>query len=265
MVIAVSLAATSAQAASASRTFSVGDSRFGGTATLKFNDSATSNKYTATVSAQADGRVLYATLPLASGDASLEIREPSNCRAFGSLKLRGNTVATWNRSFIGSAGFTTAPFVDKQIGGQTQFGIGPVTLTFRAEARTQIYAKGSASVSFSPITQRPVVRGSFGPVMDTTASGSGSVSAGGASASVEGNLRLIGDSLTGDVTFAPQRKGHPIVSYAATATTQSTDGTIQGVVRIPVPFFGTQTYRQTLYEYHGGPSSFTLISGSRQL
>ena len=66
---------------------SVGDHRFGADLSYDFVDWGWPTRYKAQFTARADGYVLDLKVPLASGEADLDITYPSTCHASGFVKL----------------------------------------------------------------------------------------------------------------------------------------------------------------------------------
>ena len=250
--------------ADASRAFSWGDQRFGADGSYDYVDWANGDWFKGSFRARADVTVLGKRLPAGAGEVNVEVRRPSNCRTTGFVKLGGSTVASWDRSFTGSTTFTTPPFWQTQIGGQATFPIGPVSLTIKANAEVKAYVRGSVGVTYSSSTGRPIVSTSAGPAMDAAASAAAELDAWLASAGVEAALTLTGYGINGNLTYMPRSSGNPTVAYSVTANTQSTDGTIKGYVKVGRGFL-SKKWSKTFFEYHGGPSSTTITSGSRQL
>src|SRR6185503_3260772 len=98
---------------------------------LSFNDYVSGDMYRATVAGRADGKVLSVTLPLASGTSSLEIRRPSNCHAYGTIKAGPFTVTSWDTSFSGNKVFTTPRITATLVGGGTRIWLGPLPVSLK--------------------------------------------------------------------------------------------------------------------------------------
>jgi hypothetical protein len=217
------------------------------------------------VAGRADGKVLSVTLPLASGTSSLEIRRPSNCHAYGTIKAGPFTVTSWDTSFSGSKVFTTPRITATLVGGETRVWVGPLPISLKLGVKAGIYAKGTVTVSLAP-NGLPVVRGIAGPVVDAAATGSAGVDVLFAGVDVTGSLSLIGVGMTGDITYStPGPTFSPIVSYRATADLYSLAGLIKLCAWVDPPFVSRSEWCKTLYSYHGVHSSYLIASGSRRL
>jgi hypothetical protein len=174
-------------------------------------------------------------------------------------------VTTWNKSFSASTNFSTPRFFKAVAGGSTRVWMGPVPVTFKSMAKVSIHAQGSVNVSaLFPLGLR-VVRGTFGPDMDATATVSGGVGMAFAGVGVSGSIKLIDLDLTANVTYTNQIGRNPFVSYCATTVVESTDGAIRACAWFDPPLLPRVESCRTLYDFHGARSSFVVACGSRQL
>jgi hypothetical protein len=261
----LSFAAPSAQAITGSKSASVGNSVFGATAIASFSDAVIGDSYRATFSGRVDGKVLTKSLSIASGTSSLQVQRPSKCRAYGSLKLAGITLASWDKSFTSSTSFATGPLFKTLVGGSTRVWVGPVPVTIKAGARAGISAQGSVTVSVSPITGTPIVHGTIGPAVDVAATASAGVSLAFAGVEVNGSLTLIGAGITGDINYAPTIAGCINVTGRASVDVRSTQGAIKVCAWVDPPFVSRSEWCKTVYEYAGGHNSYTFASFSRSI
>lgn len=250
--------------ADANKLVSVGDKTFGADITYVFTDKATKDKYEARFDANANGYVLKKKLNLASGEATLDVQQPSKCHTTGYVKMGGSTLAKWDKSFTGTTTFTTAPFYQAQAGGQAKYGVGPINLTLKAKVEAKAYVRGTVGVSYSSSTRRPMIHASVGPAMDAAGTGSVSADAVVVEIGVKAELKLTGYGLNGNLDYVPRSTGNPTVAYSITADTVSTDGYIQGWVKLDY-LIGSKTWKKTFAEYHAGPTSYVLAQGKRQL
>lgn len=264
MVAAMGTFGTAVIRADANKLVSVGDQTFGADITYVFTDKATKDKYEARFDANANGYVLKKKLNLASGEATLDVQQPSKCRTTGYVKMGGATLTTWDKSFTGTTTFTTAPFYQTQMGGQAKYGVGPINLTLKAKAEAKAYVRGTVGVTYSSSTRRPIVRASIGPAMDAVATGSVSADAVVVEIGVKAELKLTGYGLNANLDYVPRSTGNPTVAYSITADTVATDGYIQGWVKLDY-LVGSKTWKKTFAEYHAGPTSYVLAQGKRQL
>lgn len=258
------IAATSSVFADAEKLFSVGDNRFGADGQYTFKDRVTNDFYEGTFNAVANGYVLGKRLTIGSGESYISVKRPSQCTATGNLKIAGATLARWNRSFNGSTTWSTPPFIQWQAGGEARFSIGPASLKLKAGAEMKVYARGAAEVRWSPTSRQPIIKAEAGPALDAAATGTAELDAIIASAGLEAKLQITGYGLTGKLEYMPRQNGNPTVSYAITADTVSTDGTIKGWIKIGRGWL-SKKWNKTFAEYHAGSSSAVIAQGRRQL
>jgi hypothetical protein len=259
----VLVAAASPAMADGSLTKTFGNEWFGGTINASYVDRLTATTYNANATGDAYATVLKTPINVAKGAVSVEVTKPNLCRAKADLKVAGKTLLTLDKTFRDTATFTTPPFYSKEVGGKWKYSIGPASLTMKAYADIQIYARGSVSVGWHP-SHPPVVDIRFGPVANASASGAAELDAIIASGGLEASLKLEGYSLESYVQLLPNTNKPTTITYGLDFAGDSTNGKISGWIKIGYGWL-SKKWDKTFHEYVGGPFRHNITSGTRSL
>lgn len=260
-----------AQAADADfvKVWSVGDTKWFG-ADLKFGATdwlKTANPvgYSIATQGEAKGYLLGYSKTLGKAETKFDIPSAGvTTTSSGYLNLFGKDVAKWSQPLQGNSSFRTQPYFSKQEGGNAKFSIGGYGVKLAVSAEVNTYAAGSQTVEYS--TKRPPVKKiKAGPALDAAASGEMSVDVFVLGAGLDANLKLTGYALNSEVVVVPRTdaKQAPQASWKITADTTSTNGKLEGWLRIGIKHILSKTFRKTFAEYVGGPTSTVLAQGTR--
>lgn len=251
------------------KVWSVGDTKWFG-ADLKFGATdwmKTANPvgYSIATQGEAKGYLLGYSKTLGKAETKFDIPSAGvTTTSSGYLNLFGKDVAKWSQSLQGNSSFRTQPYFSKQEGGSAKFSIGGYGVKLAVAAEVNTYAAGSQAIEYS--TKRPPVKKiKAGPALDAAASGSMSVDVFVLGAGLDANLKLTGYALNSEVVVLPRTdtKQPPQASWKITADTTSTNGKLEGWLRIGIKHILSKTFRKTFAEYVGGPTSTLLAQGTR--
>jgi len=245
--------------------WSVGDKRFGADLVFSATDTLKTNSYSIAIDAKGSGYLLGYSVTLGKEETKFEIPTVGvTTTSSGFLNVFGKDLAKWNEKLVGASTFRTPAYFGKQAGGKAKYGLGPVNITLEVAAEVSTYAAGSQSIEYS--IKRPATkRIKAGPALDAAVSGSVSADVYVLAAGLDAALRLTGWALNTEVVVLPRADTRlaPQVSFKVSADTVSTVGYLEGWVRVGIKHILSKTFRKTFAEYNGGPTSTTLVKGTR--
>ena len=204
-----------------------------------------------------DGSVLFKSINLASGAANFRVNSGSQTTtASGYLKVGRKTLANWNKTIIGSEGFSTDPLLGIEKGGSLD--IIPYVFTVGATASVNVRAEGFVYSSPSSST----ISGNFGVYADAVVTGSASLDAIAIAGGVEGSVTLCQTSLSASAKMAPsldpRRPNASTINYSSTFKTRSPHGKMTAWYQ----WFRRDKHSWDFANFTGTTSTATLASGS---
>lgn len=260
-IVALGLIAQSSAAINITSTKNFGNNNFGGSVTTSLSDTNSATAYTLTGSAVAKATLFGSKSTVATANGSVTVRPDSSGQIKGKLVVKGVVRVDYTKDFVAALDFNPGTFSNTWSTGTKSFSIVGITLKASGKVSVSATAKAKAFVT-TPLRVEAIIT----PTFDVSATATGSVTALGVTAGVEGSISILKVSLpisailtpnvvlvSGQLTISGSK-----VDVKVTLSGTLTKGSLKGFVRV----LGIK-HSVTIATFNGvafGPT--TLTSGS---
>ena len=260
-IAALGLIAQSSAAINITSTKNFGNNNFGGSLTTSLSDTNSATAYSLNGSAVAKAIVLGSTSTVATANGSVTVRPDSTGQIKGKLVVKGVVRVDYTKDFVAALDFNPGTFSNTWSTGSKTFNIVGINLKVSGKVSVSATAKAKAIVS-TPLHVEALIT----PTFDVSATGTGSVSALGVTAGVEGSISILKASLPISAILTPNvvlEDGQLSISGSKVNVKVTLSGTLaKGSLKGFVRVLGIK-HSVTIATYNGvafGPT--TLTSGT---
>ena len=197
-IAALGLIAQSSAAINITSTKNFGNNNFGGSVTTSLSDTNSATAYTLSGSAVAKAIVLGTTSTVASANGSVTVRPDSSGQIKGKLVIKGIVRKDYTQNFVAALDFNPGTFSNTWSTGTKSFSIVGITLKASGKVSVSATAKAKAFVT-TPLRVEAIIT----PTFDVSATATGSVTALGVTAGVEGSISILKVSLPISAILTP--------------------------------------------------------------